>query len=137
MKRAPGFLTFLTLNLTKSLNLIVLSKCTYHFILSFIVLRRKPTSLKTFCASVIVVAEFVSLVPAIFHLGSENYSHEEGGAKGTEAAVWTILFVVAMVRNHELYHIVKRLYKTTKSRKKYRLKFSRIVPLLKDSSIDS
>ena len=64
----------------------------------FVLLRKRPTCLKTLCAGAVVASEFVSLLPTIFPgLESSTQEKAEGGATGPGRILWPMCMVLSMV----------------------------------------
>ena len=68
------------------------------FLARFLILKRYPTLRKNLCALAVMVAVFVSLIPAIFpQLESEQAHRKEGGATGIAGVLWPLSILLAEI----------------------------------------
>ena len=84
----------LQLTLTTSVSLNLLKNIFFRFL----ILRRRPTMRKGLCVAVILVAEFICLLPTIFPwLESGKQHKEDGGSSGAAAILWPLCFIISQV----------------------------------------
>ncbi|KAL5008006.1 hypothetical protein ScPMuIL_013587 [Solemya velum] len=63
------------------------------FLVRFLLLRKRPTCRKIVCASVVLLAEFVALIPSIFpQVETTSQRREDGGAEGAGAVLWPLCY---------------------------------------------
>ncbi|ELT97357.1 hypothetical protein CAPTEDRAFT_218828 [Capitella teleta] len=69
-----------------------------QFITRFLIIGRKPTRRKLVCATVIVGAEFLCLLPTIFPSLESTSSHsEDRGARGIAGILWPMTYVLGLI----------------------------------------
>ncbi|KAJ8321194.1 hypothetical protein KUTeg_001252, partial [Tegillarca granosa] len=65
--------------------------------LQLILIKKRPTCRKVFFACLVMIAEFVSLIPKIFSLGSKQSMTEDGGATGVWGIIWPVLYFLGFI----------------------------------------
>ncbi|KAJ8309303.1 hypothetical protein KUTeg_014177 [Tegillarca granosa] len=65
--------------------------------LQLILIKKRPTCRKVFFACLVMIAEFVSLIPKIFSLESKQSMTEDGGATGVWGIIWPVLYFLGFI----------------------------------------
>ncbi|XP_045167880.2 uncharacterized protein LOC123531162 [Mercenaria mercenaria] len=84
------------------------------FIIRFLVLRKRPTCRKTFCAVLVLFAEFTALLPDIFPgLESQQARSDQGGAFGVPGILWPLCFFFGFVPMALVSIIIEKTVKSS------------------------
>ena len=84
--------------------LTIVHSTVYLFLHRFLILRKKPTSLKLLSAIVVAAGLFISLIPTIFPAVGGKNKAEPANENGTISRImWPIIFMLGSVRNINMY----------------------------------
>ena len=84
--------------------LTIVHSTVYLFLHRFLILRKKPTSLKLLSAVVVAAGLFISLIPTIFPTVGGKNKAEPANENGTISRImWPIIFMLGSVRNINMY----------------------------------
>ena len=84
--------------------LTIVHSTVYLFLHRFLILRKKPTSLKLLSAIVVAAGLFISLIPTIFPTVGGKNKAESANENGTISRImWPIIFMLGSVRNINMY----------------------------------
>ena len=84
--------------------LTIVHSTVYLFLHRFLILRKKPTSLKLLSAIVVAAGLFISLIPTIFPTVGGKNKAEPANENGTISRImWPIIFMLGSVRSINMY----------------------------------
>ncbi|XP_060554802.1 uncharacterized protein LOC132715756 [Ruditapes philippinarum] len=84
------------------------------FIIRFLVLRKRPTCRKTFCAVLVLFAEFTALLPDIFPgLESQQARKDQGGTLGAPGILWPLCFFFGFIPMALVSIIIEKTVKSS------------------------